>query len=61
MQGQFHRASTKISKPEQNDAYKKNVTSQNTMSHVPFVTGILLLFVKQKSVEDFVRLIKLLY
>ncbi len=31
------------------------------MSHVPFVTGILLLFVKQKSVEDFVRLIKLLY
>ncbi len=35
--------------------------SQNSIPHVPFVTGILLMFAKQKTVKQYCVLFKQLY
>ena len=44
--------STKSSSAQKNFANQSKVTSQNTMLHVQFVTGILLIFAKQETVKQ---------
>ena len=51
---QFHRAASapKVVKAKTNDAYQNKITSQSTMAHVPFVTGILISPGEQKIVQQ---------
>jgi len=51
---QFHRAALarKVAKHNKIYAYQNRVTSQNTKSHVHFVTGILFISSKQRIVEQ---------
>ena len=60
---QFHRAASapKVVKAKTNDAYQNKITSQSTMAHVPFVTGILIIFAEQETFKHNFLLLKQLY